>query len=207
MAKTVAMIITNNTILVKDKDTDEFKTFNMPSLNPSPNIPFYHEFAEKIAEGQYYFKEFMKEIYGNKLNKYILAIIVPDDTSKLESIFINEFFVNSGACKAVAQMSMAPALSKEEVRYISVSKSSRNVILEYVRNNETVVRKLYDIHTCDAKQVMADAEVLHIDIEYNNVPVFVNNFNMNMDEYFEMGKVITPKEFMDSIAKIDVEKI
>lgn len=207
MAKTVPMIITNNNILVKDRESDEFKTFNMPSLNPSPNIPFYHEFAEKIAEDQYYFKEFMKRIYGKKLNKYILAIIVPDDTSKLESIFINEFFVNSGACKAVAQMPMALALSKTEIRYISVSKSSRNVILEYVRNNETVVKKLYDIHTCDAKKVMSDAEVLHIDVEYNHVPVFVNNFNMNMDEYFEMGEIINPKQFMEKISVIDVEKI
>lgn len=207
MAKTVPMIITNNNILVKDKDSDEFKTFNMPALNPSPNIPFYHEFAERIAESQYHFKEFMKGIYGKKLNKYILAIIVPDDTSKLESIFINEFFVNSGACKAVAQMPMALALSKDEIRYISISKSSRNVILEYVMNNETVVKKLYDIHTCDAQQVKADAEVLHIDIEYNSVPVFINNFNMNMDEFLEMGKQITTKEFMQKISVIDVEKL
>lgn len=207
MAKTVPMIITNNNILVKAKDSNDFKTFTMPSLNPSPNIPFYHEFAEKIAEGQYYFKEFMKGIYGKKLNKYILAIIVPDDTSKLESIFINEFFVNSGACKAVAQMPMALALSKEEVRYISVSKSLRNVTLEYVRDNETVVKKHYDIHTCDAKKVMADAEVLHIDVEYNDVPVFVNNFNMNMDEYLEMGEVVTTKQFLEKISHIDVEKL
>ncbi len=207
MAKTIPMIITNNDILVKDKESDEFKSFSMPSLNPSPNIPFYHEFAEKIAEDQYYFKEFMKKLYGKKLNKYILAIIVPDDTSKLESIFINEFFVNSGACKAVAQLPMALALSKKQSRYISVSKSSRNVILEYVRNNETVVKKLYDIHTCDPKKVMSDAKVIHIDVEYNSVPVFVNNFNMNMDEYADMGRIITPKEFMQKISAVDVEKI
>lgn len=207
MAKTVPMIITNDDILVFDREKNEFKTFNMPSLNPSPNIPFYHEFAEKIAEDQYYFKEFMKGMYGKKLNKYILAIIVPDDTSKLESIFINEFFVNSGACKAVAQMPMALALSKNDKRYISVSKSLRNVVLEYVRNNETVVRKLYDIHTCDPKKVMADAKVMHIDVEYNDVPVFVNNFNMNMDDFFEMGSVISPKEFMKKISVVDVEKL
>lgn len=207
MAKTIPMIITNTDILVKDRESDEFKSFSMPSLNPSPNIPFYHEFAEKIAEDQYYFKEFMKKLYGKKLNKYILAIIVPDDTSKLESIFINEFFVNSGACKAVAQLPMALALSKTQSRYISVSKSSRNVILEYVRNNETVVKKLYDIHTCDPQKVMTDAKVIHIDVEYNSVPVFVNNFNMNMDEYADMGRMITPKEFMQKISAVDVEKI
>ena len=207
MAKTIPMIVTNSNILVFDRESGEFKTFEMPALNPVPNIPFYHEFAEKIAEGQYYFKEFMKNLYGKKLSKYILAIIVPDDTTKLESIFINEFFVNSGACKAVAQMPMALALSKEDEKYISVSKSQRNVILEYVKHNECVVKKQYDIHTCNPAQVLGDAKVIHIDVEYDDIPVYVNNFNLNMDEFFELGEIISPKAFMQKIAAIDVEKL
>ena len=207
MAKTIPMIVTNSNILVLDRESGEFKTFEMPALNPVPNIPFYHEFAEKIAEGQYYFKEFMKNLYGKKLSKYILAIIVPDDTTKLESIFINEFFVNSGACKAVAQMPMALALSKEDEKYISVSKSQRNVILEYVKHNECVVKKQYDIHTCNPAQVLGDAKVIHIDVEYDDIPVYVNNFNLNMDEFFELGEIISPKAFMQKIAAIDVEKL
>jgi hypothetical protein len=207
MAKTIPMIVTNTNILVKDKESDEFIPFDMPSLNPVPNIPFYHEFAEKIAEGQYYFKEFMKKLYGKKLNKYVLAIIVPDDTTKLESIFLNEFFVNSGACKAVAQMPMALALSKEDDKYISVSKSLRNVTLEYVRNHECVVKKQYDLNTCSAQQIGNDAEVIHIDVEYDDVPIFVNNFNLNMDEFLELGEIISPKSFMEKIAVIDVEKL
>jgi hypothetical protein len=38
------MIITNNNILIKDKESDEFKTFTMPALSVVPNIPFYHQF-------------------------------------------------------------------------------------------------------------------------------------------------------------------
>lgn len=207
MAKTIPMIVTNNNILVKDKESDEFKIFDMPALNPVPNVPFYHEFAEKIAESQYYFKEFMKKLYGKKLNKYILAIIVPDDTTKLESIFINEFFVNSGACKAVAQMPMALALSKENDRYISISKSLRNVTLEYVRNHDCVVKRQYDIHTCNPDKIRSDAEIIHIDVEYNDVPIFINNFNLNMEEFLEMGEIVSPKAFMEKIAQIDVEKL
>ncbi|MGN1122843.1 MAG: hypothetical protein ACI4RR_00750 [Eubacterium sp.] len=207
MARTVPIIITNSNILVKDRETDEFKTFNMPAMNNIPNIPFYHQFAQKIAEGQYYFKEFIRGIYGKKFSKLIFAIIVPDDTSKLESIFINEFFVNSSACKAVAQMPMSLALSKNDDSYISVSRSSRNVILEYIRNHEIVVSKMYDSTSCDAKRIIEDAKILHIDLEYRDVPVYVNNFNLNMDEFLEMGQVITPKQFMEKIAVIDVEKL
>ena len=201
------MIITNENILVKDKESDEFKTFNMPALTDIPNIPFYHQFAEKIAECQYYFKEFMKTLYGKKLSKYIFAIIVPDDTSKLESIFINEFFVNSGACKAVAQMPMALALSKDDNKYVSISKSNRNIILEYVRNHECVVTKHYDANVTDPKIIIDDAQKLHIDLEYEKVPVYVNNFNMNMDEFLTLENVISPKQFMEKIAEIDVEKL
>lgn len=201
------MIITNKNILVWDRGSEQFKTFNMPAIRDIPNIPFYHQFAEKIAEGQYYFKEFMKELYGKKLSKYIFAIIVPDDTSKLESIFINEFFVNSDACKAVAQMPMALALSKQDRSYISVSKSMRNVVLEYVRDRESVVTKIYDVSDCDPKQVASDAKILHIDLEYRDVPVYVNNFNLNMEDFTGMGTVISPKEFMEKIAGIDVEKL
>lgn len=207
MAKTVPMIITNSNILVKDRDSDEFKTFTMPALNQTPNIPFYHQFAEKIAEGQYYFKEFMKKLYGGRLSKYVFAIIVPDDTSKLESIFINEFFVNSGACKAVAQMRMAQALSKTDDGYISVSKSSRNIILDYVKNNQILVSKYYDDVSANPAQIMADSKKIHIDIEYKDTPVYVNNFNLNMDEFVQMGEVISPRQFMDKIAAIDVEKL
>ena len=197
MAKTIPMIITNNSILIKDKESGEFKTFTMPALIETPNIPFYHQFAEKIAECQYYFKEFMKTIYGKKLSKYIFAIIVPDDTSRLESIFINEFFVNSDTCKAVAQMPMALALQKDENKYVSISKSS----------HESVVTKYYDMTTADPNVIMADAAKLHIDLEYESVPIFINNFNMNMDEYLSFGNVVTTKQFLDKIAEIDVEKL
>lgn len=50
MAKTIPMIITNSNILVKDRETDEFKTFNMPGVNPVPNIPFYHKNGKKASK-------------------------------------------------------------------------------------------------------------------------------------------------------------
>ena len=207
MAKTIPMIITNKNILVRKRESEEFITFEMPGVEIAANIPFYHQFAKRIAECQRYFKDFIKEEYGKKFTKNIFAIITPDDTSPLESIFINEFFLNSGACKAVAQMTMGQTLSKTHSRYISISMSSRNIILQYINNNEVVVKQLYDCNNYNAKTIFDDSKRLHIDIEYSGVPVFVNNFNLNMDEFLEMGQVISPKEFMEKIAVIDVEKV
>jgi len=186
MAKTIPMIITNSDILVKDRDTDDFKTFSLPGTPVVANIPFYHHYAAKISETQHYFKEFIKSMYGKKLSKNILAILVPDDTTALESIFINELFLNSDACKAVAQMKMGQALSKTDESYVSISKSGRNLVLLYVKNNEVIVSRYYDANGYDPAVVKADAARLHIDIEYKQVPVYVNNFNMNMDEFRTM---------------------
>ena len=207
MAKTIPMIITNSEILVKDRDTDDFKTFSLPGTPVVANIPFYHHYAAKISETQHYFKEFIKSMYGKKLSKNILAILVPDDTTALESIFINELFLNSDACKAVAQMKMGQALSKTDESYVSISKSGRNLVLLYVKNNEVIVSRYYDANGYDPAVVKADAARLHIDIEYKQVPVYVNNFNMNMDEFLDMGTVISPKDFMEKIAAVDVAKL
>lgn len=207
MAKTIPMIITNKNILIKMKDSDEFATFEMPGIEENLNIPFFHQFAQRIAECQHYFKEFIKEIYGKRLNHNVLAIVVPDDTSALERIFIKEFFLNSGACKAVAQITMGQALTKEHQRFISLSMSTRNITLQYINNGEVKARKYYDVNEYDPEVIAEDAKRLHIDIEYKDVPIFINNFNLNMDAFLEMGEVVTPKEFMEKISAIDVEKV
>ena len=90
---------------------------------------------------------------------------------------------------------------------MSISKSGRNLVLLYVKNNEVIVSRYYDANGYDPAVVKADAARLHIDIEYKQVPVYVNNFNMNMDEFLDMGTVISPKDFMEKIAAVDVAKL
>lgn len=207
MRKAIPIIITNTNILVYSEGEEQFKPFSFQGLQQMPNIPFYHSFAQRIAESQHYFKEFFKKLYPIKSSRNVFAIIVPDDTSPLESIFINEFFLNSGTCKAVAQMHMSQTLSKDQPQYISISKSSRNVVLQYIKNNEIVASRYYDSSSYDPERIILDSQRIHIDVEYENTPVFVNNFNMNMDDFFEAGEIISQARFMDKIAVIDVEKL
>ena len=207
MPKTIPIIIANDKILVKEKDSDKFVTYEPSGIENEPNIPFFHQFAKKISESQYYFKDFMKKLYGKKVNKYVLAIIVPDDTSALEHIFINEFFLHSDACKAVAQITMAQTLSKNHSRYISISRSHRNIVLDYIANGEILAQRLYDTDNYEPPQIIEDAKRIHIDVEYSGVPIFINNFNMNMDDFADLGYVITTKDFLDKIANVQTEKV
>ncbi len=206
MPKTIPVVISNDCVLVKDRDTEEFKEFTLANFEHIPNIPFYHQYAKKIAVTQDLFKQFVKSVYEKKLSKFVIALIVPDDTSKLESIFINEFFLHSEACKAVAQTTMSQVISKEP-HFITVSKSCRNVVLQYIKDGQIAAQRMYDINSYDPEQVMSDARRIHIDIEYETTPVYVNDFNKNMDDFYTMGHVITTRGFLDKVSAIDVEKV
>lgn len=206
MPKIIPIVVTNTDILVKERDTDKFNSFKMPAKAANPNIPFYHQFAEKISECQYYFKEYIKSEYG-KSSKYVLALIVPDDTSPLEKIFLNEFFLHSGAGKAIAQSTMSRVLTKSYDRYISLSRSSRNIVLQYINCGEVLAERMYDVDEYDPEKIKNDAQRIHIDVEYAGVPIFINDFAMNMEEFHDMGVVISTKEFLDKIANIDIEKV
>ena len=205
MPKVIPVIITNDQVLIKDRDSNEFIPFEFNNYVEVPNIPFYHQYAQKIAESQNALKKFIRSIYGSKASKSVLAIVVPDDTSKLESIFINEFFLHCDACKAVAQCKMGQVLSKENC-YISISKSMRNVILQYIRDGQVVAKKYYDINCYDAKQIINDAKRVHIDVEYLITPIYINDFSKNMEEFYDCGEIIKSKKFMSMVSKIEIEK-
>ena len=59
----------------------------------------------------------------------------------------------------------------------------------------------------NVRQIIEDAKRIHIDVEYSGVPVFINNFNMNMDDFADLGYVITTKDFLDKIANVHTEKV
>ena len=101
---------------------------------------------------------------------------------------------------------MGQTLSNNHTKYISISRSCRNIILQYINNGEILAQKQYDIHTYNPDTVINDAKRLHIDIEYSGAPIFINNFNMNMDDFFDFGKVVSTKDFLDKIAKVETEK-
>lgn len=206
MAKSIPVVVTNSTVLVKDGETDNFKEFYVSGLPEQPNIPFYHQFAGDIQKYQNMFCTFIKSLYGKRISKYVIALIVPDDTSRLESIFLNEFFLHSGVGKAVAHATMGQALSKDE-QYISLSRTMRNIVLQYIKNDEVVAQKFYDIHNYDPATIRLDAQRIHIDVEYKKTPVYINNFTLDMDEFFDMGTVITPQRLLEIVSELMVEKI
>ena len=102
---------------------------------------------------------------------------------------------------------MAQTLSKSHTRYISISRSHRNIVLQYIANGEILAQRLYDTDNYEPSQIIEDAKRIHIDVEYSGVPIFINNFNMNMDDFADFGYVITTKDFLDKIANVQTEKV
>lgn len=205
MAAIIPIIVTNSNILVKRKGRNEFLSFNMDHIDEVPNVPFYHHYAKKLDESVTRLKAFIKAEYGTLLAKPVLAIVLPDDTTELERAFLQSFFSN--VSKAVAISLMSQTLTHEYVRYISVSRTSRCIALQYISEGEVMAERYYDSTSYDPDQIKLDATRLHIDADNSDVPVFVNNLHGDMIDFMDMGEVVFADTFRRAICDITVEKV
>lgn len=205
MAVTIPIIVTNSDILVKRKGKNEFLSFNIEGIDQIPNVPFYHHYAKKLDDSVNVFKEFIKDEYGTMFGRPFLAVIIPDDTTELERAFLQSFFLNVG--KAIAISSMSQVLSNEFVKYISISKTNRCIVLQYISHGEILAGRFYDNTSYNLEQIKIDATRMHIDADYAEIPVLVNNISEDMIDFMDMGDVIFPDNFRRNICDISVEKI
>lgn len=205
MAVTIPIIVTNDDILVKRKGKNEFLTFNIEGIDQVSNVPFYHHYAKKLDDSVNIFKEFIKDEYGTMLGRPYIAVIIPDDTTELERAFLQSFFLNVG--KALAISTMSQVLSCELAKYISISMTNRCIVLQYVSHGEILATKFYDSTSYDIDQIKIDTTRIHIDADYAEVPVLVNNLSGNMIDFMDMGEVVFPDAFRRTICDLSVEKI
>ncbi|MFA9396968.1 MAG: hypothetical protein ACERKV_01700 [Clostridiaceae bacterium] len=157
-----------------------------------PNVPFY---CHLFDEDKNYIEE-MKSLV-KKLKIKNAMVIVPDDSIDLEidrRLFI-EFFMRCGVRK-VNLKSQCFLLSLEDKKYISISRTTRTIVLQYIANNKSIAKKYYDKNYLDIKQIALDSKHLHADYEYDSIPVYINNINNDMEKYEDVGILISFDDFI-----------
>lgn len=162
-----------------------------------PNVPFYHHLFD---EDKNYMKD-MKEVVKN-LKIRNLTIIVPDDCIDLtvDKRILTEFFTLCGIRKIQIE-AQCFFLSLEDKRYISISKTTRNMVLQYIVNGKSIAKKYYDENYEDVKQISLDMKSIHTDCEYEYVPVYINNMNNNMDSFSNIGNLVSLNDIAKNIMK------
>lgn len=190
------LAIGKNNFYVNYPDGEE-ETIFVKNIKLNPNVPFFHYLFDTYA--------LIKEININKklFNKNIFYTLIQDDTSKADMKILSEYFKNIGV-QEIAWVPQNIMMSSDEMeQYISISKTIRCFIVSYI-NVEN------DIRGCK-KKVFLDKDVTidtveevvnDIRIEFGkDINVYINNIDNDMDEFKNIGTLISKNEILDNTRK------
>lgn len=160
-----------------------------------PNVPFYYHFFDED-------KSYTEDLKGviKELRIRNAAIIIQDDAIDIEvdKKVLTEFFMMCGV-KKVQVKCQCFLLSLDSKKYISISRTSRVIVLRYITDNKSVVKKYYDKNYADIDQVKLDVKNLHADCYYESIPIFINNINKDMERFEDIGTLVSLKDIVTNI--------
>lgn len=179
------IIVTDNSfVMKKDGDTSE----NIIAFQSYiPNIPFYYHLFDKDKN---YITEITKQVKSLRMKK--VTIVLPDDAIdiQVDKQILTEFFMQCGT-KIVKINFQCFLLNLEKENYITISKTVRNLVLQYISNKKSLTTKYYDKEYTDVLQISSDIKKFHNDYGYGEIPVYINNINNNMDRFKSLGDMVS----------------
>ncbi len=187
------IIVSNSSFIIK-KDDDNFETV-IELQSYVPNVPAYHHLFD--IDKKDYINDLKRQITKLKMKNAI--IIMPDDAIELEvdKKIVTEFFLQLGVKKVQVNF-QCYYMNHDNKKYISISKTSRILVLQYISYNKTINKKYYDRNLIDIDRIKKDINDIHDDM-YSVLPVFVNNINDDMEVFESVGNLISLHEFKTNI--------
>jgi DNA mismatch repair ATPase MutS len=194
------IIVGNNGFIIKKENDDQENTIGLHQF--IPNIPPYHHLFDK--DKKEYIKDITNQIKRLRIKK--AAIIFPDDSIDLEvdKRILIEFFMQCGVKKIQVNFQCF-LLSLENKRYISVSKTTRTIVMQYIAYNKSISKKYYDKEYTDMEQLALDMKNLHTDCEYGMIPVYINNINNDMERFKSVGRLISLYDIISNIMNYEAD--
>ncbi|MGH4118005.1 hypothetical protein [Clostridium sp.] len=187
------IIVGHKSLVIKKEGDNSENIIDFESF--VPNVPFYYHFFD---EDKNYIKDMTSLI--KKLSIRNATIIVPDDSVEIEvdrKIF-TEFFLKCGV-KKIQIKSQCFLLSLDNNKYISISKTTRTIVLQYIVNNKSIAKRYYDKNYTDMEQVALDINNIHVDCEYERVPIYINNINNDMEKFKIIGSLVSLNNIITNI--------
>lgn len=195
------IIVSNSSFIIK-KDGGNIETvIELQSF--IPNVPAYHHLYD--TDKKDYIDEIKRQIKKLKIKDAI--IIMPDDAIELEvdKRMLIEFFLQVGVKKAQVNF-QCYYMSLDNKKYISISKTSRMIVLQYISYNKIVIKKYYDKSYIDIEQIKKGINSIHDDnMMYSILPAYINNINNDMEEFNDIGHLVSLDEFVDNVIKNEIK--
>jgi hypothetical protein len=188
------VIVGNNSLIIKRENSDLEGVIELQSF--IPNVPAYYHLFDEDKED--YIKDIRVQIKSYKIKN--ATIIFPDDSMNLETDqrILIEFFLQSGVKKVQASFQCF-LLNLENKKYISISKTTRSIVMQYISYNKSIAIKYYDKNYDNIEQIKADMKNLHTDLTFNMMPVYINNINNDMERFIGVGKLVSLHDLTSNI--------
>jgi hypothetical protein len=155
-----------------------------------PNVPFYHYLWE---EGSQYALKLKQEVGNLRFKKLIL--LLPDDTLEVDKKVIEQAFMMFCSAKKVTSILQCCLLSKQHNRYVAIARTARCLIISYVKYNKRIAARFLDKETVDIQKIRSEIRNLHNDCEFNDLPIYINNLNEDMNTFSELGQMVSFTEY------------
>ncbi|MGO1044105.1 hypothetical protein ACTPEO_15320 [Clostridioides difficile] len=180
----------------KDNDLKEKISF---SIQPMPNVPFYHYLFEGDVEN--YIRNVQAKV---SIKKAILYVLIPDDALSIDIRIIQEFFTQLG-CKKIIFSKQNIILSNCVENYISISFTNRVIAVSYIKNGGAEAIDFLNYNEFDTKNLSCVIKSLHNDCVYSNFKIYVNDIGIS-NEYKDIGKIVQIDDIVNNFKKLYLEK-
>lgn len=194
------IIVSHKGLIIKKESENSESTIDFPSF--IPNVPFYYHFFD---ENKTYMEDMKSLIKRLKIRN--ATVIIPDDSIDIavDKKIFTEFFMLCGV-KKVQVKAQCFLLTLNNQKYISVSKTARNIVLQYIVDNKSIAKLYYDKNYTDIEQIALDMKNLHIDCQYESIPVYINNMNNDMDEFERIGSLVSLNDIATNIMNYKMDE-
>lgn len=180
----------------KDNNLKESVSF---SIQPIPNVPFYHYLFEGETE------KFIRDIQTKiSIKKSALYILIPDDALGIDIKVLQEFFIQLG-CRKIIFSKQNILLSNCVEDYISISFTSRVVAISYVKSGGAESVDFFDYNEFDVKNISYIIKNLHNDCVYSDFKIYVNSIGIS-NNYEDIGKIVQVDDIVNNFKQFYIEK-
>lgn len=195
------IIVSNNSLIIKRNGNGPENIISLQSF--IPNVPCYHHLFDEDKKD--YIEDIKKQIKELKIKN--AEIIFPDDSMDIEADkrILLEFLFVCGA-KKIEMNFQCFILSLANKKYVSISKTARTLVMQYIVYNKSVSKKYYDKNYKDIEKIAYDMRHLYADCEYERVPVYVNNINNDMEEFKSIGSLVSLHDMIANIMNYKVNR-
>ena len=191
------LAVGKNNFYIRYPDGKEDTIF-LENVKLNPNVPFFHY----IADPNTVKKEIkVKATLFNRKNFYVL---IQDDSSEADKKIFFEYCRAIGAMQVSLISQNAIFIHEEIYDYIAISKTIRCIVISYLGKHGK--KEIYLDKDATIDEIIKKVNIIKSDIG-EDLQVYINNIDNDMDEFKEIGKLVSKDKMFDNAIKIikDIE--